>query len=125
MRRRHFELLAPLCPVCLAAPQPRQSPLAIQRIDREVAGQIVEGMIVCTSGDCQREFPIIDGIPLLVGPIREFVSNQLPAILARDDLSETTESLLGDCCGPGTPYETQRQQQSSYVWDHWGQFDPG
>lgn len=124
MRRRHFESLAPVCPVCRELSEPRQSPLTIQRIDREAAGQIVEGMIVCTSSSCQREFPIIDGMPILVGPIREFVGSQLSAILGRDDLSETTESLLGDCCGPGTTYETQRQHQSSYVWDHWGQFDP-
>ncbi|MDX1948687.1 MAG: methyltransferase domain-containing protein [Pirellulaceae bacterium] len=123
MRKALLETLRPQCPVCLTAESPVRSPLSIARVDRNVGEQIVEGLLVCGNSTCQREFPIIDGLPILVGPIRQFVSDQLAPLLQRDDLSAATESLIGDCCGPGSPHETWRQHQSTYVGDHWGEFD--
>jgi SAM-dependent methyltransferase len=44
--------------------------------------------------------------------------------LSRADLSETTESLLGDCCGPGSALDSYRQHLSTYTFDHYGDLDP-
>ena len=33
------------------------------------------------------------------------------------------EGLLGDCCGPGSSYDTTRQHLSTYAWDHYGDLD--
>ena len=67
---------------------------------------------------------MLDGIPLIVAPIRDYVSANLTQIHARGDLSETLEGILGDCCGPGSAFDATRQQLSSYAWDHYGDLDP-
>lgn len=122
MRRRHFEELRPLCPVCLR--QGMRHALRIASVFREADGIIVEAMLHCDNADCRREYPVLDGIPYLVADLRAYVSNQILALTQRDDLSADMESLLGDCCGPGSPWDGQRLQASSYGWDHYGEFDP-
>ena len=121
MRRDHFERLKPLCPVC----RNRGSGgwLAVASVVAEVEGQIVEGALRCLEESCLSEFPVIDGIPLIVGNLRSYVSSGIDQIYGRGDLSAETESLLGDCCGPGSAFDVTRQQLSIYGWDHYG--DPG
>jgi SAM-dependent methyltransferase len=86
---------------------------------------LIEGVLGCTNPACLREYPILDGIPLLVSDIRSFVRNNLLALGWREDLSECTESILGDCCGPGSGFDTIRQHLSYYAWDHYADRDPG
>jgi SAM-dependent methyltransferase len=81
-------------------------------------------MLHCTRADCQREYPILDGIPLLIPDLRGFVASQFPALAAREDLAPATESLLGDCCGPGSAFDLARQHLSLYGWDHYADLDP-
>jgi SAM-dependent methyltransferase len=80
-------------------------------------------MLLCPSPVCQREYPIIDGIPILVANLRGFLADNLHLLMAREDLSETIESVLGDCAGPGSPLDVARHQLSSYAWDHYGSYD--
>ncbi len=123
MRRLHFEALRPVCPVCrLHAAEP--SPLRLASVAREEGESVLEGVLHCTRPDCQREYPILDGIPLLIPDLRGYVAGQLAALTGRDDLSETMESLLGDCAGPGSAFDVNRQQLSMYAWDHYGDLDP-
>ena len=124
MRRRHFETLRPVCPVCRGAAPAPGSPLRLAHVIREADGHILEGALNCTNAQCQREFPIIDGIPLLIANLRQYVADNILSICGRNDLSEFTESLLGDCCGPNSSYEVTRQHISSYAWDHYGDLDP-
>jgi SAM-dependent methyltransferase len=63
-------------------------------------------------------------VPLLLADLRGWAAGNLHEILARDDLDQATESLLGDCAGPGSPYDAVRQKLSIYGWDHWGDLDP-
>ena len=72
---------------------------------------------------CQREHPIVDGIPIVVSDLPSWASHQLDAVLWRSDLSAFTESLLGDAAGPGSEYERQRTTLSAYGRVHWGDFD--
>ncbi len=123
MRPGHFEALRPICPVCRSARR-IQSFLTITRVLREEPGHIIEGLLQCPDPACLREYPIIDGIPLLVADIRGYVSGNLPAIQAREDLSEVTESVLADCAGPGSAYLTTQEHLSIYAWDHYGDLDP-
>ena len=129
MRRRHFEALRPLCPVCRAAG--RDVFLEIAAVESETGGEtesggdILEAVLRCAAPSCQHEYPILDGIPLLVPRLREYVAGNLAQIHARDDLSATAESLLGDATGPGSAFDTIRQHLSSYAWDHWADLDPG
>jgi len=98
--------------------------LSISRSEREQPGHLIEGVLGCTNPACLREYPILDGLPLLVSDIRSFVQHNLLALGWRDDLSECTESILGDCCGPGSGFDTIRQHLSYYAWDHYGDRDP-
>jgi SAM-dependent methyltransferase/uncharacterized protein YbaR (Trm112 family) len=124
LRRRHFEELQPVCPVCLHQRSPGEvHRLALASVERERDATIVEGMLHCSNRSCQREYPVIDGIPLLLADLRGFVAGNLPAIMARTDLAAVTESLLGDCCGPASEFDHSRRHLSSYVWDHYADLD--
>jgi len=123
MRRGHFETLRPVCPVCRAG-NDTGFPLRIAHVGREEAGHITEGVLRCTNQNCLREFPLIDGIPLIVTNIRQYVADNILAIYARRDLGDLTESVLGDCCGSGSAFDVIRQHLSSYTWDHYGDLDP-
>lgn len=122
MRRSHFEALAPVCPVCAAGG--RESPIELATVVAEASGHVVEGILSCTESCCLSEYPILDGIPFVVPKLRELVARDIAQLSARDDLSGELESLLGDCCGAGSAFDTTRQQLSSYAWDHWADLDP-
>lgn len=70
------------------------------------------------------EYPVIDGIPIIVSDVRAYISQNIIPILNRDDLSATMESLIGDCCGPGSAFDALRQQLSVYCFSHYGDMDP-
>lgn len=123
MRRSHFESLRPVCPVCRTSAGPSAF-LGIGQIISEEDGHILEGVLHCTNRDCLREYPIMDGIPLIVANIRQYVSDQILSIYGRQDLSPFIESALGDCCGPASSFDQTRQHLSSYAWDHYADLDP-
>ena len=123
MRPGHFEALRPVCPVCRPA-DAGGDPLRLAHIEREEGGHILEGALHCSNVNCLREFPIIDGIPIIVVNIRHYITDQILAIYGRSDLSDFTESILGDCCGPNSGFDQTRQHLSSYAWDHYGDLDP-
>ncbi|MAI73953.1 MAG: hypothetical protein CMM01_24060 [Rhodopirellula sp.] len=85
---------------------------------------IVEAVLHCTNAACKREYPVIDGVPLIISDIRRYLSENAFQIALRDDLSEVMESILGDCIGPGAIFDIVRQHLSSYAWDHYGDLDP-
>ena len=123
MRPHHFETLRPVCPVC-RTPGGAEFPLRIATVEREQAGHILEAALHCTNPLCQREFPVIDGIPLLVSNLRSYVAENILAIHGRQDLGDLLESMLGDCCGPNSAFDQTRQHLSSYAWDHYADLDP-
>ena len=123
MRRLHFETLRPVCPVCRAADD-LGSALRLAQISREDNGHIIEGVLHCSNAACLREFPIIDGIPIIVANIRQYITDNIAAISGRRDLGGLVESMLGDCCGPDSTFNQTRQYLSSYTWDHYGDLDP-
>lgn len=119
MRLTHFERLKPLCPQCREG-----SPLDVRFVLREEQETVFEGILVCSNSQCRCEYPIIDGIPIIVADVRTYVSQGILPIIARTDLSDTMESLLGDCSGPGSSFDVQRQHLSTYAFDHYGDLDP-
>lgn len=121
MRRGHLEALRPVCPVCRSGGENR---LALVSVFEEEEGQVVQGLLRCPNPGCQREYPVLDGIPLLLANLRGTVAGAIDQINAREDLDPAIEGLLGDCCGPGSSYDTTRQHLSTYAWDHYGDLDP-
>ena len=122
IRTLHFEKLKPLCPVCRSAG--RDSRLEIRSVLKEGRDSIREGILICTHAQCLSEYPVIDGIPVIVPNLRTYISQNVLPVLSRDDLTAPMESLLGDCFGPGSAFDSQRQYLSTYAFDHYGDLDP-
>jgi SAM-dependent methyltransferase len=123
VRRRHFETLRPVCPVCRVGGGSEHL-LRLAQVVREEGEHILEGALHCTNPACLREYPIIDGVPLIIANLRQYVADNVLSIYARRDLSDFLESVLGDCCGPNSTFGQLRQHLSSYAWDHYGDLDP-
>ncbi len=123
MRIRHFEALRPQCPVC-RRDRGQSGPLSLATVLRREGDVIVEGLLLCPEPACQREYPILDGIPVILAGLRAFLADNLFHLTMRDDLSETIESVLGDCSGPGSLLDVTRHQLGSYARDHYGVQDP-
>lgn len=98
--------------------------LTIGQVIRAEADDVIEGVLVCTQKTCQCEYPIIDGIPIIVSDIRSHITSQLQPIRARHDLSPFMTSILGDCAGTGSEFDRERYQLSSYGRGHYGDLDP-
>ena len=123
MRTAHFDALKPVCPRCLAAGAGAH-PVIIASVWLGDDDTVTEGTLHCSYAGCQQEYPVIDGIPLLVANVRQFVADNIAHLTARDDLGAGLSSILGDCAGPGSSYDTTRQHLSTYAWDAYGDRDP-
>jgi SAM-dependent methyltransferase/uncharacterized protein YbaR (Trm112 family) len=123
LRRRHFEAFQPICPRCALEGQ-GTSPLELAASfvgDDEVVEQ---GLLHCPGEACRLEFPIIDGIPIIVPDVRAFIASNINQIHRRGDLCDAIESLIGDALGPGSNVDQTRQHLSIYCWGHYADLDP-
>ena len=84
----------------------------------------MEGVLHCPGESCRQEYPILDGVPIIVPRVRAYVSENLPHIMSREDVSPLLESLIGDCSGPGSVLDSTRQYLSSYGAGHYDDLDP-
>ena len=85
---------------------------------------MISGILHCPNPSCQLEYPIIDGIPVIVPELRTLLAERGIELLLRDDIDPLLESLLGDAMGPGGWFDVMRQTASSYGWDGWADLDP-
>ncbi|WP_455221858.1 methyltransferase domain-containing protein [Kaarinaea lacus] len=123
MRIAHFETLKPVCPRCKFEQQVI-APLIIANVARQNDDIIVDGNLICTNPHCGIEYPIIDGIPVIVSNLRKYLNDNFYHLTVRDDLSALTESILGDASGPGAAFNSIRHYLSTYAWDHYGDKAP-
>ena len=121
MRLRHFEVFAPVCPVCARAGRPAAR-LVLAHIAARTDEAILAGTLHCP--DCQHEYPIIDGVPVIVPELRRLLSERGLEMLLRDDLDPSLQSMLGDAIGPDSWLDVIRQTQSTYMWDGYADLDP-
>lgn len=119
MRAEHCERIQPICPVCWTSRQ-SVSVLKIGRVARQDGDEILEGTLNCGDRMCQREHPIIDGIPVVLVNPASWIESQLPYVLRRRDLTDFTESILGDLAGPGSAFDRERGNNGIYGQAHWG-----
>jgi SAM-dependent methyltransferase/uncharacterized protein YbaR (Trm112 family) len=124
LRFELFESLSPVCPHCRQALQQDHSLKLTKTINENEHG-LIEGILNCSNSACQLEYPVIDGIPIIVPNIRNYISENLAHITARSDLSGLIESILGDSVGAGTHFDATRQHLSTYAWDHYGDVSSG
>ena len=123
MRRRHFEAFAPLCPSCIKHGRGRHA-LTLASVYEERDEDVLAGILHCSNSACCHEYPIIDGIPVIVPALRTLMTERAVELLLRDDLDPVLESLVGDAIGPGTWFDAMRQVVSTYAWDGWADLDP-
>ncbi|MEZ4649294.1 MAG: methyltransferase domain-containing protein [Candidatus Eisenbacteria bacterium] len=123
MRLGHFDTLRPVCPSCLVH-EAGAHDLEIGWVAREDGDGVQEGALHCTNPDCRSEYPILDGLPILVPDPRAFIADHAFSLLLRDDLDPRIESVIGECSGPGSAYDATRIHLSSYSWDHYGDLAP-
>ena len=123
MRRGHFAAFAPHCPHCARTDAGRQV-LVLAEVTAEQADEVISGVLHCPNPACQHEYPIIDGIPVIVPELRTLLTERGIELLLRDELDPVLESMIGDAMGPGGWFDVLRQTVSSYAWDGWADLDP-
>lgn len=82
---------------------------------------IDEGVLTCGVEVCQRVYPVVDGLPILVADLRGWMERHAHLLLRRRDLARDTEALILECLGPESPWEYARALDSGYAAAHWGQ----
>ena len=123
MRRRHFDAWAPHCPIC-ARDRGATPPLLLADGVLERDGDIVSATLVCDDPACRAEYPVIDGIPVILPTLRQHLGDRAVELLLRDDLDDRALSLLGDAMGPDSWLDVMRQGVSTYAWDAYADLDP-
>ncbi len=124
MRPTVFEELAPVCPRCLHGGG-AEWPVRIAEAAESRDGRLWHGILHCSNSACWMEFPVIDGVPVLVADPAAFLQNARVQVLARDALPGGVESLVGDALGPGGEVDTTRQHLSIYADAHYADWAGG
>ncbi|RYY15023.1 MAG: methyltransferase domain-containing protein [Alphaproteobacteria bacterium] len=123
MRRKHFAAWAPHCPICIRD-RGQSLPLLLGEITAEAQDDVEAATLVCAEASCRAEFPIIDGIPIIMANLRQHLGERAVELLLRDDLDPAVLSLLGDALGPDSWFDQIRQGVSTYAWDSYADADP-
>lgn len=118
MRPEIFHELKPLCLVCSSVEQPHY--LELGEVSETYQGHWLQGLINCSNVHCRREFLVLDGLPLLIPKFPEWLQNQSLAVLGRDDLQPSSESVIGDALGPNHGFHSLRLMLNSYGCAHYG-----
>ncbi len=122
MRRAHLEHWQPHCPAC--AGQGAAALLVAEgAVERD--GDVLSGMLVCSRATCRHEYPVVDGVPVVMADLPRFLAERGIELLLRDDLPPDTLSLIGDALGPDSWFDASRQGVSTYAWDGYADLDPG
>jgi SAM-dependent methyltransferase/uncharacterized protein YbaR (Trm112 family) len=124
MRRQHFAAFAPHCPSCAAAGNAARQVLELAYVGAARGDEVLAGILLCPNPACRHEYPIIDGIPVIVPDLAPLLAERAVELLLRQDLDPVLESLVGDAIGPGTWFDVLRQTISTYAWDGWADLDP-
>lgn len=90
----------------------------------EQDGDIADGLLHCSNPACQHEYPVMDGIPIIVPSLGPLLLERGIELMLRTDLDPALESLFGDALGPGSWFDVIRQTVSTYAWDGWADLDP-
>jgi SAM-dependent methyltransferase/uncharacterized protein YbaR (Trm112 family) len=98
--------------------------LVLAEVLAEQGDAVISGVLHCPNPGCQAEYPIIDGIPVIVPELRTLLTERGIELLLRDDIDPLLESMFGDAMGPSGWFDVMRQTVSSYAWDGWADLDP-
>ncbi|MDV7143289.1 hypothetical protein R3X27_11405 [Tropicimonas sp. TH_r6] len=123
MRETVFEALAPVCPRCLHGAEQRSPLVVADRLETR-ADHLWHGTLHCSNPSCWLEFPVIDGIPIIVADPAAALANAQSQLLRRDMLPAPIAGVLADALGAGGEYDLTRQHLSLYAGDHFADWAP-
>lgn len=123
MRLSHFEAFRPVCPVCLRGGAGAHG-LVLAAVEDGDETAVAMGVLRCANALCQHEYPIVDGIPIIVPDVRGLMATRGVELFTRTDLPPVVESVLGDAIGPDSWFDATRQTVSTYAWDGYADLDP-
>ncbi len=116
MRRSHFAAWAPHCPVCarkgLGTPA-----LGLAEGASEAGDDVLSAILICADPRCRHEYPIVDGIPVIMPDLRRHLGERGVELLLRDDIDPAVLGLVGDALGPDSWLDMVRAGVSTYAWD--------
>jgi hypothetical protein len=127
VRPELFEALAPVCPRCLHGGREGgggEAPLVVAEAVETRAGRLWHGVLHCSNRACWMEFPVIDGVPVIVRDPPGFLRSARAQVLERDDLPGLLVGLVGDALGAGD-FDTTRQHLSIYCEAHFSDWAGG
>jgi SAM-dependent methyltransferase/uncharacterized protein YbaR (Trm112 family) len=124
VRRAHFDAFAPVCPRCARAGELARLTIAALRRCSEDGDDILDAVLHCPRPQCRHEYPVIDGLPVIVPELRRLLTDRGVELLLRGDLDPVLESLIGDALGPDSWLDVLRQTLSTYGWDGYADLDP-
>lgn len=123
MRRGHLAAWAPHCPVC-ARRHGTTPALGLGHVAAENGEDVSAGILLCADPACRHEYPVVDGIPVIMPDLRRHLGERGIELLLREDLDPALLSLLGDALGPESWLDVLRQTASTYVHDGYADLDP-
>lgn len=116
MKGLHYRALKPICPSCKINSKSSLLDLEIFGGNEE---DIVSGRLFCRNDECQKNYPIIFGIPILVPDVSGWLTANLHIIESRPFVEPQLDALIGRLVSPDSAFTIIRQQQSSYCIDHY------
>jgi SAM-dependent methyltransferase/uncharacterized protein YbaR (Trm112 family) len=79
-----------ICPKCrkLTLGRLTQHPLILDQVTLKKENHILEGDLVCTNPQCNSKYPIIDGVPVIVKNLEEWLQNELKTKTSTEQKNE-------------------------------------
>ncbi len=108
-----------ICPACRRVEEEQflSFPLALPPSTSEEPADLQAGVLICTG--CGHQFPIFDGVPLVVKDVGDYLEKHLPLLSLRSDLPPESMAFLLRGAPPGSPLAQLYTYLNAYLVAHY------